>query len=311
MGNIKIEPGDLVRIVAPAGQGAAVNLPKIKTYVESLGLVAAIRDDIYDPEDPFYSNSDDIRAQDLIDALTDDNCKVIWCIRGGSGCIRLIKYLEANLPPPETPPTPKIVIGFSDITVIHLYLQHKYNWATIHGPMLEAISNGFFDPDGESVKSLTDLLFNVTTTICEPMLTRIDSRGGALSISTEVVGGNLTLVETSIGTLWEINGRGKIIFLEDVGEAAYSIERSFDHMKQAGVFDGAAAIVLGDFTDPDSQTLINYVFQRFADDEMISCPVLKLAGIGHGATNYPLPLNTLAYIEGQDAVYTLCIRNLP
>ncbi|XP_021954514.1 putative carboxypeptidase RC0549 [Folsomia candida] len=310
--SIKLAEGDLVRIVASAGKGSAANLPVIKAYVESLGLVADISPDIYNPDEPFYSNTDDFRAADLISALTNDECKAIWCIRGGSGCIRLIKYLESQLPP--TPPSPKVLIGYSDITVLHMYLHYKYNWPTMHGPMLESIANGFYDPAGESVVALRSLLFNLTTLICEPVMTRLDTRGPLSPVNTQVVGGNLTLVETSIGTSWEVNATGKFLFLEDTGEAAYSIERSLDHMKQAGVFDSAAAVVFGDFTDPDSESLMTLVLQRFAGDETVTCPVFRLTGIGHGRVNFPLPLNTdatITLVDPDAQTYRLCVNNLP
>jgi muramoyltetrapeptide carboxypeptidase len=307
-------PGDVVRIVAPAGKGENANLSRVKAYVESLGLVALMKDDIYDPDAPFYSNTDEYRAQDLLEALLDDECKAIWCIRGGSGCIRLIKRLEADLPVFPAP-TQKILIGYSDITVLHLYLQKKYGWPTMHGAMLESIVNGFYDPEGESVTSLRNLLFDVTPSICEPTLRRLDNGESFVPIDAVVTGGNLTLAETSIGTLWGIEkSSGKIMFLEDTGEAAYSVERSLDHMKQAGVFDGVLALVFGDFTSPDNEALMTLALQRFADDrENVNFPVFRLQGIGHGPVNFPLPLNTRATITVEDPelrTYTLCVSNL-
>ena len=121
-------------------------------------------------------------------------------------------------------------------------------------------------------------------------------------------------VETSIATSWPINGNGKIVFLEDVGEAAYSIERSLEHMKQAGVFDGAKAVVFGDFTNPDSEVLLNLAIQRFADDDLVECPVFRIAGIGHASTNFPLPLHTRAEIRNvnpEQQRYQLCVNNVP
>jgi muramoyltetrapeptide carboxypeptidase len=100
--------------------------------------------------------------------------------------------------------------------------------------------NGQYDPEGQRVTTLRDLLFNSINLVCEPTLSRLDSRGSIEGILTKVVGGNLTLVETSISTSWQFEGSGNIIFLENVGEAAYSIERSLDHMKQAGIFSSVA-----------------------------------------------------------------------
>jgi muramoyltetrapeptide carboxypeptidase len=308
---VPVLPGDTVRIVAPAGRGSPANLSSIKAYVESLGLVAQISDNIYG-DSPFYSNTDEFRAQDLIAAIRDPLCKIIWCIRGGSGCIRLVPFLDkefSSSPPAE----PKLLIGYSDITALHLYVSKNFRWPTMHGPMLEGIVNGQYDPTGQSVTLLKDLIFDRINEVFEPTMTRLDSRDPIGTISTEVIGGNLTLVETSVATGWEINGTGKIIFLEDVGEAAYSMERSLDHMKQAGVFASAAAVVFGDFTDPDSAALMELALQRFADDEeYVTCPVFSLKGIGHSSTNIPLPFGTLAEIKVNDEgskLYTMSVTN--
>jgi len=304
--SLMANPGDVVRVVAPAGKGAQSSLPLIKNYVESLGLVADISLNIYNQSEPFYSNSDEFRASDLISALLNDTVKVIWCIRGGSGTMRLIPYLEERLP--ETLPQ-KILIGYSDITVLHLYLANKYGWQTLHGPMLEGIVTGQYDPIGSSVVSLTDLIFDRRQSICLPQLTMLDENTPVAGIQSQVVGGNLALVEASIGTLWQVNASGKILFLEDTGEAAYSVERSLDHMKQAGVFKLVDAVIFGDFTGADSTTLMNLALKRFA--QSVSFSVFRMAGIGHGSVNYPLPLSTFTEIVRIDSdTYHFCVNNI-
>ncbi|CAL8114072.1 unnamed protein product [Orchesella dallaii] len=308
MNKFRANPGDLVRVVAPAGKGSSQNLPLIKEYIESLGLVAQITDNIYDQDEPFYSNFDEFRANDLISAILDDNCKIIWCIRGGAGCNRLIQYLDERLPT-QPPPNPKLLIGYSDITVLHMYLHKKYNWPTLHGAMMEAVVNGSYDPESNSILFLLGLIFNRITTVCYPELTRLDG-GSVLTdpITGAVVGGNLTLVEASIGTNWEINTEGKILFLEDISVPAYSLERSLSHMIQVGLFENTKAVIFGDFTSADSQTLIRFAQQRFATDPLINCPVFVIPGIGHGDVNLPLPLNTSAEIRFVEALneYQLC-----
>lgn len=125
---LNIKPGDVVKVVAPARKSSDAALPLMKNYIESLGLVADISENIYSNEDAFYSNTDEFRADDLISAVLDENVKIIWCVRGGAGSIRLIPYLEARLPAKVDH---KILIGYSDITVLHLYFEYKYGWQTI------------------------------------------------------------------------------------------------------------------------------------------------------------------------------------
>lgn len=115
-------------MIAPARKTPDSALPLIKTYVESLGLVADISENIYSDEDAFYANTDEFRANDLISAVLDEKVKIIWCVRGGTGSIRLVPYLEEKLP---SKVEHKILIGYSDITVLHLYFEYKYGWQTI------------------------------------------------------------------------------------------------------------------------------------------------------------------------------------
>lgn len=125
---MNVNPGDIVKVIAPGSKGTVAGLPKIEAYIELLQLEANISENIYSSADLFYSNTDAFRADDFISALLDDNIKIIWCVRGGGGSIRLIPYLEENLPAKLNH---KIFVGYSDITVLHLYLQKKYGWQTI------------------------------------------------------------------------------------------------------------------------------------------------------------------------------------
>jgi len=302
----KIEIGDKVGIIAPAGKGSEANLPKISSYIESLGLVPVISENIYDQNEPFYSNTDEFRAQDLIKVLLDEEIKLIWCIRGGSGCIRLIPFLDAQLP--EKLPQ-KYFIGFSDITVLHLYFEMRYNWKTLHGSMLEGIVNDTYDQ--ESLQSELDLIFGRESIVKLPIMSRLDGGLTLPSLAGKVVGGNMTLVECSIGTKWQVNitNAGNILFLEETGEVAYRLERTLDHMKEANIFQSFSAVIFGDLTGGGTET--DLVLQRFADS--IGLPVFKLTGVGHGSVNFPLPLNSEAdiiLVEPTEKMYSLFVDNI-
>lgn len=304
MKTLNVSPGDIVRVVAPAGRGAVDRGPEIQNYIQSLGLVANITENIYNRTEPFYSNWDDFRADDLISALLDDSVKIIWCTRGGSGSIRLIPYLEQRLPATLNH---KIFIGYSDITVLHLYLQKKYGWQTIHGAMLDAIVGGTYNGSRESVDLLTGLIFEREESICYPALTSLNENAPQ-RIESTIVGGNACLLETSIGTLWQIDAKGKVLFLEDVSEAPYSIERSLDHMKQSGIFNLVDGVIFGDFTDTND-TLMDIVFNRFA--QSVTFPVFRISGIGHDTINYPLPLAASTQITRIDSnSYSFCVDNI-
>lgn len=174
--------------------------------------------------------------------------------------------------------------------------------------MLEAIAIGTYSPLSESVVSLEALIFERQDKICVPA-TKLNANVNATKIESKVVGGNAALVEASIGTLWEVKANGRILFLEDIDEAPYSIERSLDHMKQSGIFDGVDAVIFGDFTLTDTVTM-SLVFDRFAAS--VSYPVFRVTGMGHGEINYALPFLTHSEISSDDGgvSYEFCVDNI-
>ncbi|XP_050053560.1 putative carboxypeptidase RC0549 [Aphis gossypii] len=310
-----------VRVIAPSSMGKPSNLEAFRKFFRDAGITAHVADSIYRPgADPFYANTDQCRADDLADALTDDST-VLWCARGGEGASRLIPYLEA-LPADRKQKirdARKTLVGYSDATALHVYLQTVYGWRTVHGTMLEMIADGAVD--GRSVNALMVLLTGQSGRV-QYLLRPVVAAAGrpdGLSLRAKVAGGNMTLVENTLGTAFGFRGEGRIVFLEDVNVEPYSLERSLDHMKLAGVFRGAAAVVFGTFSgikNPSEEHLLPLVFQRFA--ATVPFPVFRVDGIGHGYVNDPLPLNTDARVDGptlSDAAtgtpfYTLTVDNV-
>ncbi|MGL9718388.1 MAG: LD-carboxypeptidase [Wolbachia sp.] len=310
--NTGIHAAHQVDIIAPSSTGKESDLAAIKEYVEALGFYPRISKKIYSSDNPFYSNSDEFRANDLINALTDDS-KVIWCIRGGTGASRLILYLEKlpNDKKERIAQNKKILIGYSDITALHIYLQAKYDWQTLHGTMLEMIVNNSVSEG--SVKKLTELILSKRDSIRFDNL-KIINNGIKLKngrLESKIVGGNMTLVENSIGTAWQVNAKGKILFLEDIRVYPYAMERSLDHLKQAHILDEVQAVIFGNFTNSGNDDLVEVVKERFA--KSVNFPVFTVQGIGHGYTNNPLPLNTRTIIRVQDekeGLFSMDVQNV-
>ncbi|VVC29094.1 LD-carboxypeptidase A, C-terminal domain,Peptidase family S66,Murein tetrapeptide [Cinara cedri] len=316
----------VVRVIAPSSIDKQSNVMAYRKFVcDSLGMEAHISDSIFqEGADPFYANTDRFRANDLIDALTDDSA-VVWCALGGKGASRLIPYLDA-LPADQkqkiTDARGKLFIGYSDITALHVYLHLVYGWQTIHGTMLKNIVDGTVD------RRSVDALVALMTGRSARVEYELQSIGGGADherdgesaaplpsspIRSKVAGGNLTLVENSMGTAHSFSGDGKLVFLEDIGVQPYSLERSLDHLKAAGVFVGAAASVFGSFKNSDRPDLIALVLRRFA--ATVPFPVFCVRDIGHGYVNNPLPLNTNATVSSRTAAdgrvsYTLTVDHV-
>jgi muramoyltetrapeptide carboxypeptidase len=193
-----------------------------------------------------FSGSDDERADALCELAYDADIDVLWCARGGYGAARLLPFLEGVSNERGVPPR-KLLVGYSDITVLHEFVRHRWHWPTLHAPMpaadLSAIKT-------EEWRGTVELVKGNRPSIPyeQPCLSFLTDRPGK-SITGELIGGNLSLWQSLMGTPWQPGARGKLLFFEDLSEPFYRIDRMFTQVVQAGGLDGARAIVLGDFTD--------------------------------------------------------------
>lgn len=293
-----LKPGDSVEIIAPASRCSDNHLTAIKELFESWQLNCIISNDIFG-EDLLCANADEIRFNSLKNALQNPTTKAIICARGGYGSMRLIPQLTQLSPTAS----PKIFVGMSDITALNLYLQQQWQWPTIHSaPALDKFSPA-------SIAKLKAILFGDVSEVIFQAVPLNALAEKPLTINASITGGNLCIAQTSIGTQWQINGDNKIIFLEEIGERGYRVDRMLEHLRQAHVFKNAAAILFGDFiegNEPDGSSLINPVLKRFALTSEI--PVIQVQGIGHGHTNFPVPLGTKTQLQLGDDIRVVCFR---
>jgi len=291
-----LQPGDRVEVIAPASRCTDQRLAGLQELLTSWQLDCIVSPDIFG-EDLLCANTDEIRFKLLRDALQNPKTKAVICARGGYGCMRLIPQLSKMIPPA----TPKLFIGMSDITALNLYFQQAWQWPVMHG----ALAKDKFS--GESIASLKAILFGHVKQVpfSGVPLNALAEKNWQLEAN--ITGGNLSLVQASLGTLWQINGREKIIFLEEVGERGYRVDRMLEHLRQANVFKDAAAILLGDFlagNEPDGSSLIQPVLARFA--QTCKIPVVQVKGIGHGYINFPIPLGTSAQLNLGNQIKLIC-----
>lgn len=263
------------------------------------------------------AGTDEQRAQSLLDYAYDDGTgpdaiDVVWCARGGYGAARLLPLLAAATADRGRPPRPKLLVGYSDVTALHAYVGPAWGWRTLHAPMVAA--GGDPSPTPEQWAAVDALVRGETSTASRcgyesPCLRWLANRPTA-DVGGEVVGGNLSIWVGLAGTPWQPDCRGKIVFLEDVGERPYRIDRMAAQLEQAGMFDGAAAIVLGDFTDCDDETVtmlsgdgqsrvplrppvssadgLAETFGRIA--RRLGVPLATGLPVGHGPNYWPLRL---------------------
>lgn len=288
-----------IAAVMPAnGKGYSLTYPKAISKLEQLGFEITTKFVSIDPSNPFHSDSDAARTANLIDALNSD-AEVIWCIAGGYGSAKIIPEL-AKLPLPEKE---KIFIGFSDITALHLFFSQVWGWNTIHGSMIASYASDKFNP--QNIEKILDVVRGK-----KPETTKIDllNKASESEISGKLTGGNLAVIQTSIGTTHEIDAKNKILILEDVNEAGYKVDRILLHLKQAKIFDDVAAVIFGDFNFTDSNSAeellnIEYALKSFADS--VDFPVFKTTGIGHDFNNQPFIYNYNALVTIENGEWHL------
>lgn len=292
-------PQDYVEIIAPASRCSDDQLVALKKLLNSWQLRCIVKEDIFG-KDLLCAQTDTMRFNHLKNALENPKTKAIICARGGYGATRLIPKLREI----HSPKIPKLFIGMSDITCLHLFLQQQWLWPTIHG----AATPGKFSP--ESIASLKSMLFHETVPVEFTRLIPLNHHALTKNtIQSSVIGGNLSIIQAGIGTFWQMDGREKIILLEEIGERGYRIDRMLEHLTQANIFKNARAILLGDFlggNEPDDSSLVEPVLQRFA--EHIDVPVLRIAGIGHGSINFPIPLGVETKLQLGEKAKLICFR---
>jgi len=234
-----LRKGDTIGVVCPAG-----HMPKsrmrtcFKVLRDEWGF-RVIEGKTLGTGDGYFSGTDEERAADLQHMLDDDAVDAILCARGGYGVGRIIDQLDLT----SFRKRPKWLIGFSDITVLHAHLLSKCGVATIHGPMASAFAAGGWRKP--SVQSLHRALRGLKTDL------RVDAhplnRPG--TASGVLFGGNLSLLAHLVGTPSEVDLKGKILFIEDVGELLYNIDRMMYQLHRSGRLAGLAGLIVGGFTE--------------------------------------------------------------
>ena len=287
-----LQQGDVVDILAPAFGIHQRDADKISDYIKSLGLIPRFPENFMQG-DIIASAPEEVRFKQLKKALFAQDSKAIWCVKGGSGSPQIIPYLN-EIEPPERQ---KLFIAFSDNTSIHFFLNQKWGWQSLHAPILwQIVRNRVND---ETIQQVENIIFgrDYKNNFSLSPINKENISSGVIQAQ-QVMGGNLKLVQCSIGTIWEIQAKGKILLFEDINEKPYQLDRILTHILQAKLADEAAAIIFGDFEGGEIEMdmpLIEKVLERFS--QQINVPVFRTSGIGHTEKNWSVHFGVPAKIE--------------
>jgi len=293
-----LQTGDVIDIVAPGSPCSKETFVNCVQWIKNQGFQPRYPADILSPE-LFLANSDEKRAEYLLEALTNSQSKAVWCLRGGYGALRLWPYLEKI----KKLSKPKFFIGYSDITTLHQWLNQKMHWPSIHGPLLDRCGDGRLSELEKN--ELVGLLTGVKTEIFFQHLKPINAAALKLESNKKIIkstlhGGNLTVFCSSLGTTLSPAAQQKIkyfLFLEELAERGYRIDRMLTQLKLSGVFNQCQAVFLGDFIGGDEISGENYVWpvlEKFF--ATLKIPVWKGLHAGHGPSQRPVLFNTQAHV---------------
>lgn len=241
-----LKKGSKIGIMAPASKFPVEKINSGIKILEFWGLEIKMGKTVFgNSNEAFFADSDKNRLKELQEMLDDKNLEAILFARGGYGMIRIIDQLDFT----KFINNPKWLIGYSDITILLNHINKKYNLKTIHGAML---SDFVIDEEiSKSAKNLKNVLFGGKIKYIIPAHP-LNQTGKAKA---ELIGGNLAIICSLLGSDSEINTYGKILFLEDVGEYFYRLDRMFYQLKRAKKLDNLAGLIIGGMTEMKNGTL--------------------------------------------------------
>lgn len=304
----KLKSGDTIGLISPGGFITEQQLEEAKTNIISLGFSVVAAKNILNRYG-YLAGTDKERADDLHEMFGNKKIDGIVCVRGGYGCARVLDFLDFNL----IKHNPKVLIGYSDITALLYGIFSQTGLTGFHGPVATSTFNEF------SVNNFKNVLMNPQRQISlhsaiedtakseyKPFVIRSGKAKGKL------VGGNLSIVASLIGTKYDVNTKGKIIFLEEVGEEPYRVDRMLTQMIQAGKFKHASGVALGVFTKCESKPDESGIANSFSISEVLrerlsqlKIPVCYGLSFGHIVNKFTLPFGINAELDVDNQKLTL------
>lgn len=283
-----LKKGDKIGIVAPSGVFGRGLFEKGVEAIQSMGFLPVWSEEIFS-KTRYMAGSDERRKTELIDMFKNRDIKAIFCARGGYGAGRLPPLLDKE----TIISNPKIFVGYSDICFLLHYLEQRCSLVAFHGPMVAGdLARGLSPYEAE--------LFVKLLTTTKPLgRLKIDNTGVIQGGNGEgtLTGGCLSIIINSMGTPFELDTKGKIIFLEDTNEEIYRLDRMLTQLKIAGKFDRAKGVIFGNiYKSGEEEQFIEMVSEIFSD---LKIPVLYRIPAGHGGGAMTLPFGIRVRIDGK------------
>jgi len=286
--------GDKVALVAPSGSVYNnVRVDFAVEYLSQLGFEVAVGASCY-ARYGYLAGTDQMRADDLNQAFADPAIKGIFCFRGGYGAARILDLLDFD----AIRSNPKFFCGYSDITALHVAINQMAGLMTFHTPVVGEV--GFADADAFTLNAMNKYIFcgDISGQICNPQGHERHFASSSGRARGMLIGGNLSVLASLVGTAYAPHFDGKILFIEEIGEKPYRVDRMLNQLRQAGTFERCAAVIFGDFTDctadsPEKSLTIQEIITNLD----IKVPVLHNLRCGHCSPTLSLPMGAIAVLD--------------
>lgn len=296
---------DIVDIIAPSSLGSILEIKKSIEYVKHLGLQPRFNKTLLaKSKETLCSQTLQQKEKEIKDALLAKDSSIVWCLRGGYGSFKLLPFLSKM----QKPKYKKLLIGYSDTTALHYFFNQKWKWPSLHFSGIEELSTFFLKNKKQKIGYLQfiDLikknkikyanlkLLNANNTLWfnSKNFSKLTKKN-IFSLNSVIIGGNLCTLTSLLGANFlrlqkiDVPASQGILFLEDVNEPAYKIDRMLTQLKEAGYFKNIKAIILGNFLSSKLENKkINKIFKEFA--QTLPIPVVQGLRVGHGKINQPL-----------------------
>lgn len=287
----RLKKGDTVAVIAPASPPNKGNLKRGLDFLEDLGLNYKLGKSLYEVYG-YLAGNDHARLEDLHEMFLDDEVKAIICAGGGYGTARIASAIDYKLMENH----PKIFWGYSDITFLHTAIRQQTGLVTFHGPMLASDigKEGAHPLSKETFRQLfqpTELQYDQNFSQIEELV-----RGSAEG---PLVGGNLSLLSSSMGTPFEIDTKGKILLIEEINEEPRAVDQMLNQLHMAGKLQETSGIIVGDFHDcvPERELSLSLeeVIEHYV--KLAGRPTLKGFKMGHCSPHIGVPFGTIAKMD--------------
>jgi muramoyltetrapeptide carboxypeptidase len=282
----RLRPGDLVAVVVPAGPVEVGRLESGSEVLRGWGLEVRMPDPSTGDDDASHrwlAGPDAARSRELTAAWTDPDVRAVWAARGGYGAHRLLDLLDWDL---LAEASPRVLVGFSDLTALHQAFATRLGVASVHGPGVAALGNS-----PAAVQEATRRL------VMDGSPAALAGSPGPVPGVVEgvLVGGNLTVLASSAGTSLVRPARDGIALLEDVGERPYRLDRALTQLLRSGWLDGVRGIALGSFTaSGDAEEVRSMLLERLTP---LAVPIVLDLPVGHAPDDLPVPLGVRARLD--------------